>query len=58
MAMANGLVMLAQETKVGMLPCETLNSQHHVTFGTQVAQWIKKCQAQFCAHGRVQKWAT
>lgn len=45
MAMANGLVMLAQETKVGMLPCETLNNWRHVTFGTQVAQWIRKCQA-------------
>ncbi len=53
--MANWFVMLAQETKVGMLPCETLNSQHCVTFGTQVAQRIRKCQAQFCAHGEVKK---
>lgn len=45
--MANGLVMPAQETKVGMLPCEMLNSWRHVTFGTQVAQWIRNAKSNF-----------
>lgn len=51
--MTDELVMPTRETKVAMLLCETLNSWCHVTFGTQVAHWIRKCRAEFCAHSGV-----
>jgi hypothetical protein len=51
--MADEIVMPAWETKVVMLPHETLNSWCHVTFGTQVALWIRKCRAEFCTHSGV-----